>query len=80
MMTMIILDDNDDDDDDYDDNDDDDDDDEYYDGMGNLGPEILLLAPTGALIVLMVFYSIRSARRPLFEIFSISANIFSFSF
>ena len=39
----------------------------------------LLLAPTGALIVLMFYYSIRSAR-PLFEISSISAIIFSFSF
>ena len=35
-----------------------------------------LLAPTGALIVLMCYYSITSARRrPLFEILSISANI-----
>ena len=40
---------------------------------------LLLLAPTGALIVLMFYYSIRSAR-PLFEISSIFAIIFSFSF
>ena len=37
------------------------------------------LAPTGALIVTVVYY-IRSAQQPLFEISSISANIFSFSF
>ena len=38
----------------------------------------LLLAPTGAFIVIVVYYT--SAARPLFEISSISANIFSFSF
>ena len=41
---------------------------------------VCLLAPTGALIVLMVYYSIYIGPQPLFEISSISANIFSFSF
>ena len=53
-------------------------------GVSQDDPHILMLlflAPTGALIVLMFYYSIRSARRrPLFEISSISAIIFSFSF
>ena len=40
----------------------------------------VFLAPTGALIVLMVYYSIAIGPQPLFEISSISANIFSFSF
>ena len=39
-----------------------------------------LLAPTGALIVIVVYYTTSAAARPLFEISSISANIFSFSF
>ena len=38
-----------------------------------------LLAPTGALIVTVVYY-IYIEPQPLFEILSISANIFSFSF
>ena len=41
---------------------------------------ICLLAPTGALIVTVVYYIYIDPRRPLFEISSISANIFSFSF
>ena len=40
----------------------------------------LLLAPTGALIVTVVYYTSIMVRKPLFEISSISANIFSFSF
>ena len=41
--------------------------------------KFVLLAPIGALIVLVVYYSIYVCR-PLFEISSISINIFSFSF
>ena len=40
---------------------------------------VWFLVPTGALIVIVVYYS-RPQRKPLFEISSISANIFSFSF
>ena len=40
-----------------------------------------LLAPTGALIMTVVYYSISiGPLKPLFEIFEISANIFSLSF
>ena len=44
-----------------------------------LEQHFFFLAPTGALIVIVVYYT-TSAARPLFEISSISANIFSFSF
>ena len=45
----------------------------------NFGPQTtILLAPTGALIVIVCHYI--DIRRQLFEILSISANIFSFSF
>ena len=39
-----------------------------------------LLAPTGALVVTVAYYSISISPQPVFEILSISTNIFSFSF
>ena len=39
-----------------------------------------LLAPTGALIVIVCYYIYIMSAQPLFEICSISANIYSFSF
>jgi len=42
------------------------------------GKATVLLAPTGALIVIVVYYT--SGRRPLFEILSISAKYLVFLF
>ena len=46
---------------------------------GNRGQPVFL-APTGALQVIVVYYTTSAAARPHFEISSISANIFSFLF
>ena len=53
----------------------------YYRDSGNPLQSSHLLAPTGALLVMVVYYKYIYIRpQPLFEILSISANIFSFSF